>query len=72
MQDDTRLAVPALVMPIDGLSELVRMAVRGPLPTIRRAFGDHARPTPGDDAGEDERCGECRRSHVKAWRCRVQ
>jgi len=29
MQDDTRLAVPALVMPVDGLSEVVRMAVRG-------------------------------------------
>lgn len=29
MLDDTRLAVPALVMPVDGLSELVRMAVRG-------------------------------------------
>jgi putative transposase len=29
MQDDTRLAVPALVMPVDGLKELVRMAVRG-------------------------------------------
>lgn len=29
MLDDTRLAVPALVMPGDGLSALVRMAVRG-------------------------------------------
>ena len=29
MQDDTRLAVPALAMPVDGLSELVRTAVRG-------------------------------------------
>ena len=26
-----RLAVPALVMPVDGLSEVVRMAVRGAL-----------------------------------------
>ena len=29
MLDDTTLAVPALVMPVDGLSEVVRMAVRG-------------------------------------------
>lgn len=29
MQDDTRLAVPALVMPEDGLAVLVRQAVRG-------------------------------------------
>jgi len=29
MQDDTRLAVPALVEPVDGLRELVRTAVRG-------------------------------------------
>lgn len=29
MQNDTTLAVPALVMPVDGLSEVVRMAVRG-------------------------------------------
>ncbi|MDZ4257900.1 MAG: hypothetical protein U0974_09270 [Gemmatimonadales bacterium] len=29
MLDDTTMAVPALVMPGDGLSEVVRMAVRG-------------------------------------------
>ena len=29
MQDDTTLAVPALAMPVDGQSELVRLAVRG-------------------------------------------
>ena len=29
MLDDTTLAVPALAMPVDGLSEVVRMAVRG-------------------------------------------
>lgn len=28
MQDDTRLAVPALAMPVDGLSAVVRLAVR--------------------------------------------
>lgn len=29
MLDDTTMAVPALVMPVDGLSKVVRMAVRG-------------------------------------------
>lgn len=37
MQDDMRLAVPALVMPVDGLSEVVRMAVRDAIETAVEA-----------------------------------
>lgn len=37
MQDDTMLAVPALEQPVDGLSEVVRMAVRGAIEAATEA-----------------------------------
>lgn len=57
MLDDTRLAVPALAEPVDGLQELVRMAVRGAIETaveveLTRALG---RATSSDYAGVDRR-----------------
>ena len=33
MEDDTTFAVPALAMPVDGLSAVVRLAVRGAIET---------------------------------------